>query len=271
MKLVNHGIYDIKYIDKAGKEAIIQKTIPDAYILKAGDYIKYDTGVTTVGDNGVVMFRVLYSMDSKYGLQIISDKNIQDVTLGGSTWEEGKKAYNGAIETLNNEAGKYVNREYAYDGRCVGSIPTVKNRVFVDKNKFKNSEGKVPGTVLIPDAFTIPNAWNGNKDTGCYGEDSHYLADLKALESTMSSIGQNYWLASRFVWMDSSNISFNVRAVDTNGSEMGTPICYVASHGLIDADSYTYGLRACISLKANEIKITGGDGKSEATAYTIGK
>lgn len=31
-----------------------------------------------------------------------------------------------------------------------------------------------------------------------------------------------------------------------------------------------HGLRPCISLKSDIIRITGGDGTSEATAYTLG-
>ena len=50
-------------------------------------------------------FRVLYPVDSEYGLQIILDKNIEEVTLGDSakTWETGKAAYNTANETLNEK------------------------------------------------------------------------------------------------------------------------------------------------------------------------
>lgn len=241
-------------------------------LLKNGDYIKYDTGITTVGENGIVMFRVLYPMDSEYGLQIISNENLgEDITLGGSTWEEGKESYNETIKKLNKEAEKYVNNRYAYDGRCVGSIPTIEKGMFVDKNKFKDREGNVPSTILIPDSFTIPDTWNGNRDTGCDGEDAHHLVDEMALGSTMLNTGQKYWLASRYVWLDSSNTSFNVRAVEVNGNQIGTPLCYVASHGWTGVAFYTCGLRPCISLKSNDIKIISGDGQSEETAYTVEK
>ena len=56
--------------------------------LKAGDYIKYDTGVSSVGTNGIITCRVLYEASSEYGLQIISDKNVANITLGGSTYQK---------------------------------------------------------------------------------------------------------------------------------------------------------------------------------------
>lgn len=243
--------------------------------LEAGDYIKYDTGVTTVGDNGIVMFRVLYPEDSEYGLQIISDKNVQDVTLGGSNWEEGKAAYNGVIEKLNNEAEKYVNPMYAYDGRCVGSISTMRNGIFVDKNKQRDSEGKIQekiDTVFIPNSWTIPSGWISG-DTGCYNGDTNYTTDLTALQgANMYSTGQDYWLASKqVVWYstDVTGVSFYVRcglAIDLNNYWM----CNANSGGGTKGNFCTFGLRPCISLKSNSIKITDGDGKSQETAYIIG-
>ncbi len=100
------------------------------YSLEEGDYIKYDTGIEGVG---IIICRVLYTASSKYGLQIISDKNIEEITLGGDTFEEGRNSYNNAIQTLNNEAEKYINSKYATDARCVGSMPTIEDGVFVDK------------------------------------------------------------------------------------------------------------------------------------------
>ena len=66
----------------------------------------------------------MYPADSIYGLQIISDRNVKNVTLGGKTFKEARTSYNNAIETLNNEAEAYINPSYATDARCVGSVPT---------------------------------------------------------------------------------------------------------------------------------------------------
>lgn len=100
--------------------------------LKEGDYIKYDTGVEGVG---VITCRVLYTASSKYGLQIISEKGVEMVLLGISdNFEQSKTSYNHAIETLNNTAEKYINSNYSTDARCVGSVPTVENGMFINKN-----------------------------------------------------------------------------------------------------------------------------------------
>ena len=48
--------------------------------------------------------KIRYDASSEYGVQIISDKNITDVTLGGSDWATGRDSYNNVIATLNIEA-----------------------------------------------------------------------------------------------------------------------------------------------------------------------
>lgn len=110
--------------------------------LKAGDYIKYDTGVSTVGENGVIMCRVLYPIDSEYGLQIISQQNVEEVTLGkDSEYAEYDLDMGSYTMVLNKRVENYVNIEYAYDARCVGSKPTLESGMFIDKNN-KNIQEK---------------------------------------------------------------------------------------------------------------------------------
>lgn len=237
--------------------------------LEPGDYIQYDTGVTTVGDNGVVMFRVLYPEDSEYGLQIVSDKNVgEQVPLVGSNWEGGKKTYNEAIETLNKEAEKYVNTKYAYDARSVGSIPIVKKGIFVDKNKGTET------TVTLPLSnwtnYTRPSNWTSD-DTGCLDEDNNYITDQNALiKAEMWITGEIYWLASRFLNAEPSVAGFYIRYAYSNGVLGGGSMCDVYSSGSLVGRSDKFGIRPCISLKSDIIKITDGDGKSPETAYIIG-
>ncbi len=232
------------------------ETIIPVSKLEAGNYIKYDTGVEGVG---VITCRVLYPANFQYGLQIISDKSVETITLGGSTFEEGRISYNNAIETLNNAAEKYRNAEYATDVRCVGSMPTVENGVFINKN----SETAGP--------TTLPFLFNGSTSIDCKGEDTNYTTDqeqMQDLEILMT--GQSYWLASRNVHSNSSSICyFNVRAVFSTTGLNADCLCRVytgepSSIGLSPA----YGLRPCILLKT-DIKLTGGDGKTEETAYII--
>ena len=64
-------------------------------IAEPGDYVKYDTGI----EKGVVLFRVLYN-DTTNGLQIISDKNVEEVTLG--TDGEDLTAFQVSMNDYNN-------------------------------------------------------------------------------------------------------------------------------------------------------------------------
>ena len=237
--------------------------------LKAGDYIKYDTGVSSIGENGVITCRVLYPVDSEYGLQIISDKNVgTDITLGGSNWETGKASYNGAIERLNTEAEKYVNTEYAYDGRCVGSIPTVKNGMFIEKNKGTETTRKLPLSDWT--SYTRPSGWK-NDDTGCYNTDQNYRIDEVALRGVnMWAIGKSYWLASRSFGSGSVSANISMSLVRANGEHGNGLLCGIDSDGRTYGFSARCGLRPSFSLKYDIIRITGGDGTSEGTAYTIG-
>ncbi len=233
--------------------------------LQVGQYVQYDTGIEEVGN---IICRVLYPVSSEYGLQIISDKCVENVTFGGKSWKEGKESYNGAIEQLNEATKKYVNPDYAYDGRCVGSIPTVKNGMFVDKDKFKDSEGNTPNTVFILDSWPIPSSFGGTRDTGCYDSDENYVQDLDALGTSMSNISMNYWLASRVMVHDKTGMNFCVRFMGSSLSN--NQMCRVGSVAAIGISTYTRGLRPCISLKSYDIKIVEGDG-TLSNPYVIGK
>ena len=216
-KINDLGEYSI--IIKASKSGYATKTLTKnitinltTYILKAGDYIKYDTGISTVGTNGVVTCRVLYDASSQYGLQIITDKNITNVTLGGSSWATGSVSYNNAITTLNNEAGKYLNKAYATDARCVGSVPTLENKTFINKNSETTTNVKM--------SFT-PTGWSTN-DSGCKGSDTNYVTDITQMGNiNIRKTGENYWIASRIVDSDSSNYYFDVFFIMASNSLHG--------------------------------------------------
>ena len=224
--------------------------------LKAGTYIKYDTGVSSVGTNGVVTCRVLYETSSEYGLQIITDKNIADVTLGGSDWATASASYNNVITTLNSKAGKYLNTAYATDARCVGSVPTNQNGTFTNKN----SENA--GPVQLGFTSSVSGA-NNMKEA-----DTNYTTDQTQMNNlNIGTTGEHYWLASRDVYSESSNCNFNVRLENPFGNLNSYDLCYVNSGGIAKGDSYTYGLHPCFALKS-DIKITGGNGTSE-NPYTM--
>lgn len=230
--------------------------------LKVGDYVEYDSG-----DNGKILCKVLYDASSQYGLQLISNKNVKEITINSTeNWETSKIVYNNLIIDLNNEAESYINDKYAYDARCVGSIPTVKNGMFIDKDKGSQN------TVTLPSSYTKPTNWE-NKDTGCYDYDEHYTTDKNAMEEaglyTQTEEGY-FYLASRFCGDASTYYRFSVRGIYLNGNVAYDTLCRVEKAGSVSGRNVTEGFRPCISLKSSNIKITGGDGKTEATAYTLG-
>ena len=235
--------------------------------LKTGDYIKYNSGT-----NGEILCRVLYPADSEYGLQIISDKNVKTITLGASIFEEGKNSYNNAIETLNDEAERYINLTYATDARCVGSIPTIENGKFKDKDKGTQttvtlpppvSEGEDASTWWTP--YIRPDGW-GSDDTGCYNTDTNYEIDREQMRGeNLWDIEESYWLASRRIRSDSSWCVFDVRCVTIEWSLDGSRLCDVTRSGTINGYFGEHGLRPCILLKS-DIKINAEDGKDGSSA-----
>lgn len=240
-------------------------------IAKPGDYIKYNTGLTDVGENGFVIFRVLYN-DEINGLQIISDASITEVPLGGNDWETARTSYNNAIEILNSESTKYKG-VLGLDARCVGSIPTVGlDGRFTNKNNEKTNL----------DTFQFTTSAEGASNMK--GTDLNYEVDLNAMIKANCYTGRgNWWFASRKIEALQASCSFMIRKGDqTEVSDSYIELCKVlADEAIEDTESgeITYqartssqmnnlGLRPCISLR-NGVKVVDGDGKSEDTAYVL--
>ena len=108
---------------------------------------------------------------------------------------------------MNNTAEKYINEKYATDARCVGSVPTVENGVFINKN----SETAAPFTML----FT----YNGSTTINSKGTDTNYITDNAQLEIfNLWDTKEAYWLASRSVYSTSTDCTFNLRTVNATGT-----------------------------------------------------
>ncbi len=244
---------------------------PDALAIKAkpGNYVKYDTGIDGIGDNqdGILTFRVLYN-DSTYGLQIISDKNVEDVTLGTdgndlNAWQASMNDYNNAIATLNQKAERYAESSpYAIDGRCVGSVPTVG----IDgKFNAKNTENVGPfNDFQFTPSSTIEGV-NDMKDT-----DTNYETDqtaMQAIGGDMWTTGEWYWLASRIVASYLQNCYFNIRLVDSVGDLRNYSLCDIDYNANTNGYSFTYGLRPVILLKPG-VEVASGDG-SETSPFIL--
>ena len=241
---------------KASKEGYVTNTITKTVKVKemttkdlpAGAYINYNTGVSSVGTNGVVTCRVLYTASSQYGLQIITDEYISIITLGGTSWATTSASYNSAITTLNSEAGKYLNKTYATDARCVGSVPTNQNGTFTNKNSENAGPLKLPFTSSLSGANNMK------------GTDTNYTTDQTQMNK-LNITGKGYWLASRDVSSSSSSCEFCIRYVMGSDNLNSGVICLLYSSGSSMGVLGSFGLRPCFALKS-DIKITGGNGTS---------
>ena len=210
--------------------------------LKAGDYVTYPSA------QGDIECRVLYDSTSEYGVQLITSACVgNDVTLGDSDFTTSMNSYNNAISTLNNAAGVYNNSDYS-TARCVGSNPTT------------------PSAEAGYYTFTeFSSSYSGKlKDA-----DTNYETDYNQMEALeINNIADAYWLASRFVYSNSSYSGFLVRFVNSSGYVISGILCYVYSSGGTGAANRSLGLRPVFTLKSG-IKVTGGNGES-GTPYTLG-
>ncbi len=241
-EIYEQGVNDINSV-----YATLEEEKSDIYKLKVGDYVEYDSG-----ENGKILCRVLYKANSPYGLQIISDKSVKEVTIGiDYDFEASREAYNNIVETLNNEALLYKNDLYAIDARCVGSNPSNKN-----------------AEVLGP--VTMQFEYNGSNIIDYKNEDKNYETDQKAMqEAGLWSIQEPYWLASRSIDSVPNYCDFWARVVNMQGELSGNYMGGVNSSGGNQGKRCNNGLRPCITLNSNIVKITDGEGTSEKP-YILG-
>ena len=226
-----------------------------------GDYVNY------IDKNGnIILCRVLYN-DSTNGLQIVTDDVVKEnnatrrITLGANdsctnvTGEMNSltraiNSYQRAIQTLNEYAMEYLNDDFSYDARCIGSLPTNKNKengLFVGSYSYSEQ--------YINDLY---------KNT-----DLNYENDLEQLDELgISNIGKNYWLASRNVDERSNVTYFDVRYINSNNELKAYYLWSQLSNGSTEKVNVKYGFRPVFYINYNA-KITRGDGTSESP-YELG-
>ena len=191
------------YRNSSNGEETTAKTVED---LIAGNRVYYNTGNTSVGNQGVIKCVVLYDSSSEYGVQIIAEDTVDVVTLGDSDFNTSMNLYNTAITTLNAKAEEYQNATYVSDARCVGSVPNNKN---AEPENFK-------GEYSYLSSYTFRDA-----DTN-YETDYNQMTTLK-----INDIDDNYWLASRLVNSLSGSSDFSVRFVYAGGDVRDLYLCIV--------------------------------------------
>ncbi len=269
-------IITVKTTDGSNLSAQCTVTVPQSlYDLKLGDYVNYDSGA-----NGIILCRVLYPLDSEYGLQIVSDKNVCNVQIGNNTSiQTGITEYNNAIQKLNDESEKYINSTYATDARSVGSIPIIdENGIFIEKNKAKDNDGKY---INSGDTFLVPEEWNVNafhsnsRDTGWLRQDENYITDYNQMkDGNIIITNERYYLASRRIGSADSppGLLAEVRVITETSSIWGAYLCYVNQENGFGNSYPTWvdiGLRPCFALKSDKLKIESGDGLSSSSAYKL--
>lgn len=208
--------------------------------LKSGDYIIYDTG-----RRGEIVCRVLYPSLSPYGLQIIADKSVRQITLGGTDLESAQQSYNNAISLLNTEAERYLNNSYASSARCVGSNPNDKNNEEIGPIELNYS-------------------YKGSKNFNAKKQDENYKIDLEAMEEAgITGIEEDYWMASRNVVQDKSGTFLRIYGVYGRGVLSSSGIIDIWGNENSEFYSKTCGLRPCFTLKATSLKIIDGNGTNK--------
>ncbi len=148
--------------------------------------------------------RVLYDVNSPYGLQVITVNPIATVKLGsndpevsGTGLTKAQNSYMRAITTLNEEALKYKdNNGIATDARCVGSNPLDKN--YPDYLTGTERSNLYWNTGSYHYEWWLSSYRNKffNSDTNSQTDENQLrLLGIAGFDDT--SISSNYWLASR--------------------------------------------------------------------------
>ncbi len=236
----------VEATDGSGVKSTITVTVKQVTIddVTLGEYIAYDTGNTEIGDEGVILCRVLYPKSSEHGLQLVTDEGLFDCTLSG------KSGIVGAPTILDNVAKGYYNDKYALDTRCAGTSPVNSDGVFT--NKFNYKKNGTWGVYAIDSVSSI--------DAGA-SYDKKYLPE---------GSGKLCWLVSFHLSYSTTNTCYS--RISYGGSLSGGSLAELYSYNKSNrppevSTSRTYGVRGCILMR-EDIVIDGGNGSKE-NPFTI--
>ena len=222
-----------------------------------------------------LLCRVLYN-DDTHGLQIVTDDNITEVTLGygdstvtaddfaydgeatvDDNFKKAAASYNAAVDTLTNKSKEYIGTK-AIDARSLGSIATLgeDGNFQVDTNTQMWSSTK---------EYLSKYNLNGKlkKSVYNYTEDYNKIVELK-IYSTDSNI--NTWLPGRAIGgistSDYSYTEFNIYYLTNTGGVQAQRLFMIDDNSIERSYNYSYGLRP-IFLLPFDIIISGGDGTKD--------
>ena len=232
-------------------------------ILKEGNYVNY-----IAKDGKTKLCCVLWDKSSNYGTQIITMETMEDVEIGNGTgkigssrdekyFEVAKNSVNNAISMLNNKAMEYLNTEYAFDARCVGSNPSNKNSEATD---------------YLSCEYEYMKEYNGMFKNG----DDNYYEDRNQMQKLeIEYYNKDYWIASRGVVRCNENMTsigicyiYKEDNDDRIYTMSGPQICGIHHINGCSSKSETHGLRPVFTLN-NTTTIEGGEGSIE-NPYILG-
>ena len=251
----NNKVYRIQS-DMQGEgsnyEAWITKSVTKLYdIPENAETIKYSYDGTKENEKDWI---VLYKDETARTAEILSPEAIGNLELGSkdaeaqgsNDWEKAVYSYNHAIERLNNYASSLVTNPNKISVRSVGSNPSNPN--YRNTTKYTSETIKNWNCSLGSNVGTTKVTANGIAEKG----DNNYETDLIMMKVLGVSVTKKfYWLASRYVSLDSSEVRFGVSNVSIGGSIMGSDLFYANSNGEADTSSNACAVRPVVKISLN--------------------
>ena len=253
----NNKVYRIQS-DMQGEgsnyEAWITKSVTKLYdIPENAETIKYSYDGTKENEKDWI---VLYKDETARTAEILSPEAIGNLELGSkdaeaqgsNDWEKAVYSYNHAIERLNNYAASLVTNPNKISVRSVGSNPSNPNYRNTTKYTSETIENWNCSLGSGSNVGTTKVTANGIAEKG----DNNYETDLIMMKVLGVSVTKKfYWLASRYVSLDSSEVRFGVSNVRIGGSILGSDLFYANSNGEADTSSNACAVRPVVKISLN--------------------
>ena len=253
----NNKVYRIQS-DMQGEgsnyKAWITKSVTKLYdIPENAETIKYSYDGTKENEKDWI---VLYKDETARTAEILSPEAIGNLELGSkdteaqgsNDWEKAVYSYNHAIERLNNYASSIVTNPNKISVRSVGSNPSNPNYRNTTKYTSETIENWNCSLGSGSNVGTTKVTANGIAEKG----DNNYETDLIMMKVLGVSVTKKfYWLASRSVSLDSSEVRFGVSNVSIGGSILGSDLFYANSNGEADTSSNACAVRPVVKISLN--------------------
>ena len=240
--------------DGSNYEVWITKSVAKVYDIPASvETIKYSYDGTKENEKDWI---VLYKDETARTAEILSPEAIGNLELGSkdaeaqgsNDWEKAVYSYNHAIERLNNYASSLVTNPNKISVRSVGSNPSNPNYRNTTKYTSETIENWNCSLGSGSNVGTTKVTANGIAEKG----DNNYETDLIMMKVLGVSVTKKfYWLASRYVSLDSSEVRFGVSNVSIGGSIMGSDLFYANSNGEADTSSNACAVRPVVKISLN--------------------